>query len=136
MPHHHRPTTVAILGAGTVVENTLALLLRGVGYDARILEVPSSGREEVLAGEVDLLLVTPGLSTERREEGLALLRRSAPERRVPVLRLSSALEEGMFPDEVAVLPWPSGIEEVARVIEGALTPAAAPAISGSADAPQ
>jgi hypothetical protein len=118
-----------------VVENALALLLRGVGYDARILEVPSSGREEVLAGEVDLLLLSPGLSAEGREEGLALLRGGASERRIPVLRLSSALEEGRFSDEVAVLPWPSGFEEVARVIEGALTPAAAPAIPGSADAP-
>ena len=129
------PTTIVIFGADTVVENALALLLRGVGYDARILEVSSSGREEVLAGKVDLLLLSPGLSAERREEGLALLRGGALEARVPVLRLSSALEEGMFPDEVALLPWPSGFEEVARVIEGALTPAAAPAVPGNVDAP-
>jgi len=128
-------TTIAIFGADTVVENALALLLRGVGYDARILEGPSSEREEVLAGEVDLLLLSPDLSAERREEGLALLRDGASERRVPVLRLSSVLEEGVFPDEVALLPWPSGFEEVARVIESALTPAAAPAVPGNVDAP-
>ncbi len=42
MPHHHRPTTVAILGAGTVVENALSVLLKGFGYSARRLEYPSA----------------------------------------------------------------------------------------------
>ena len=129
----NQESTIVILGADTVVENALALLLRGVGYDARVLEVPPSGREEVLAGEVDLLLLSPGLSAERREEALALLRGGAAERRVPVLRLSSALEEGMPHDEVAVLPWPSGFEEVTRVIGSILSPAAAPAVPGNLD---
>jgi hypothetical protein len=39
---HHRPTTIAILGAGTVVENPLSLLLDSAGYSTRILEEPSA----------------------------------------------------------------------------------------------
>ena len=42
MPHHHRPTTVAILGAGAVVGNALSLLPERFGYSARLLEYPSA----------------------------------------------------------------------------------------------
>ena len=42
VPHHHQPTTIAILGAGTVVGNALSLLLEGFGYSARLLEYPSA----------------------------------------------------------------------------------------------
>ena len=37
------PTTIAILGADTVVENAPAQLLEGEGYDAKILQEPSAG---------------------------------------------------------------------------------------------
>lgn len=130
-----QPTTIAILGANTVVENALAVLLRGVGYDVRIIDAPLTGRIGNLLADVDLVLISPGLDAEHREESLASLRGGAGGMPVAVLQLSSVLEEALFPDEVAILPWPSGFGEVARVIESVLTPAAAPASPGSADAP-
>ena len=69
MPHHHRPTTIAILGADTVFENALSLLLRGAGYDTKLLEDPSASAanaEEQLGG-VDLLRLTPSLREEDEE---------------------------------------------------------------------
>ena len=38
MLHHHRPTTIAILGADTLAEDILAKLLREAGYETRLLE--------------------------------------------------------------------------------------------------
>jgi hypothetical protein len=40
---HHQPTTVAILGANTVVESALAQLLEGEGYSIRPLKSSSTG---------------------------------------------------------------------------------------------
>lgn len=128
------PTTIAILGANAVVENALAVLLRSVGYDVRIIDALSTGWTGDLPADVDLVLVFPGLDAEHREEGFASLRGGAGGMPVPVLQLSSAGEEALFSDGVAILPWPSGFGEVARVIEGVLA-SAAPAGPGSADAP-
>lgn len=40
MPHHiqQQRTTVAILGTNTAVNSTLALLLKGAGYDTKRVE--------------------------------------------------------------------------------------------------
>jgi hypothetical protein len=35
---HHRPTTIAVLGTDTLVEDILARLLEREGYDVRTLE--------------------------------------------------------------------------------------------------
>jgi hypothetical protein len=56
---------------------------------------------EDLLGDVDLLLVSPSLGEVRRKESLAALRGAEERRRTPVLAFSSAVEEGLFADEVA-----------------------------------
>ena len=94
MPHHHRPTTIAILGADTVVENALSLLLGGAGYSTKVIEEPSASAanaQEQLAG-VDLLLLTPSLR-EETQEGFLRAIAAAPAAAgvgVPVLTLSTA----------------------------------------------
>ena len=92
MPHHHRPTTIAILGADTVVENALALLLGGAGYSTKVLEDPSASAanaEEQLVG-VDLLLLTPSLREETREGFLRAIEATPATVGMPVLTLSTA----------------------------------------------
>jgi hypothetical protein len=45
------PTTVAVLGGEAVVTRALKQLIRGAGYEVRILPEPSSGKlGEALAG--------------------------------------------------------------------------------------
>ncbi len=135
MPIPAERTTIAILGDDTVADNALALLLRGVGYDARIVEASPTGWTAEVLEDVGLVLVSPGLDAGRREQGFALSRKGAGEMPAPILQLSSAWEEALFSDEVAVLPWPSGFEEVARVIESVLTPAAPAGAEGAGASP-
>ena len=121
MPHHDRPTTVAILGADTVVESALSMLLRGAGYDTEVLEDPSASAanaEELLAG-VDLLLLTPSLRDETREGFLKAIEAAAG---VPVLTLSTA-PQGELNGRTGMVPWPTPLEALTRAIEGALVSA-------------
>jgi DNA-binding response OmpR family regulator len=105
VPHHHRPTTIAILGADTVVENALSLLLGGAGYDTKVLEKPSASAanaEEQLVG-VDLLLLTPSLREETQEGFLRAIEAAAG---VPVLTLSTAPQDELN-DRAGMVPWPT-----------------------------
>jgi hypothetical protein len=111
--------TIAIVGGNTVAGHALSLLLKGAGYETRILKVLPAGPED-LPGAVDLLLVSPGLRNERRERILAAL--TGPEQmlRIPVLAFSSAIEERLFSEEVSGATWPVEIGGLSRAIEAAL----------------
>jgi hypothetical protein len=111
--------TIAIVGGNTVAGHALSLLLKGAGYETRILEVPPAGPED-LPGSVDLLLVSPGLRNERREKIFATLR--DPERmlRIPVLAFSPTIEEELFGDEGSGATWPVEIGGLVSRIEAAL----------------
>ena len=127
MPHHHRPTTIAILGADTVVENALSLLLGGAGYDTRVLDLeepsaPAANAEEQLAG-VDLLLLTPSLREETRESFLKAIEATPAASDVPVLTLSTAPEREPNDRTAGMVPWPTPLEDLTRAIEGALVSA-------------
>ena len=131
MPYHHRPTqptTIAILGADKVVENALALLLEGVGYDTRkILEEPPAGNAVEQLEGVDLLLLTPSLS-EENEGGFPSAIEAVPAAAdVPVLTLSTAPKNERNGQAGMVVPWPTPLEDLRRAIEAALAPALAPA---------
>jgi hypothetical protein len=124
VPHHHRPTTIAILGADTVVENALSLLLGGAGYDTRVLDLeePSASAanaEEQLSG-VDLLLLTPSLREETREGFLrAIAAAPAAAAGMPVLTLSTAPQDELN-GWTGMVPWPTPLEDLTRAIEAAL----------------
>ena len=126
MPHHHRPTTtVAILGADPVVESALSLLLRGAGYDTKVLEDPSASAanvEEQLAG-VDLPLLMPSLSEETREGFLRAIESTPAASGVPVLTLSTAPQDKLNGRTAGVVPWPTPLEDLTRAIEAALASA-------------
>ena len=126
MPHHHhRLTTIAILGADTVVENALSLLLRGAGYDTEVLEDPSASAanaEELLAG-VDLLLLTPSLREETQEGFLKAIEATPAASDVPVLTLSTAPQREPNDRTAGMVPWPTPLENLRLAIEDALAPA-------------
>ena len=123
MPHHHRPTTIAILGADTVVENALSLLLGGAGYDTKVLEEPSAANsEEQLAG-VDLLLLTPSLREEDEEGFLRAIEATPATVGIPVLTLSTAPQREPNDRTAGMVPWPTPLEDLTRAIEGALVSA-------------
>ena len=125
MPHHHhRPTTIAILGADTVVENALSLLLGGAGYDTKVLEDPSASAanaEEQLVG-VDLLLLTPSLREEDEEGFLKATEATLAAGGVPVLTLSTAPQHELS-GLTGMVPWPAPLEDLTRAIEAALVSA-------------
>ena len=125
MPHHHRSTTIAILGADTVVENALSLLLGGAGYSTKVLEEPSAfaaNAQEQLEG-VDLLLLTPSLREETREGFLKATEATLAAGGVPVLTLSTVPQREQNDRTAGVVPWPTPLEDLTRAIEAALAPA-------------
>jgi hypothetical protein len=126
--HDQTANTIALLVRNSVVGRALSLLLEGAGYETRIIEVPPTGRIEDLLEGVDLLLIYPGLSAERRKETLALLRGTRERRmQIPVLELSPDAERAVPPDEVegevGIVPWPIDLEGLSREIDAALVAA-------------
>jgi hypothetical protein len=113
-------STIAILGANTVVGHVLELLLRGIGYEVRIAEDHTTGNVDELLDGVDLLLLAPGLDPDRREAFLGSMGTMAKPTRIPVLELSSALRKTLPDRETVSVAWPIRIEELAREIEAAL----------------
>ena len=114
-------TTIALLGTDTMVGWAILLLLREAGYEIRKVEAAREGLPDDLMEGVNLLLIPPDLAHRRIEESLAALRGKRERLGVPVLSLSSAVNEGLLHEaEVRVVPWPIHIEELAREIEGTL----------------
>ena len=136
MLHHHRPpTTIAILGADTVVENALALLLGGAGYDTKVLEDPSASAanaQEQLVG-VDLLLLTSSLRGETQEAFLKAIEAAPAVAAIPVITLSTAPQDELK-DRAGMVPWPTPLEDLTRAIEAALVSASS-GEPGGADRP-
>jgi hypothetical protein len=113
--------TIALLGTDTMVGWAILLLLQGEGYDIRMVEAPRTSLPDDLMEGVDLLLIPPNLTPRSCEESLAALRGKRERLGVPVLSLSSAVNEGLLHEaEVRIVPWPIHIEELAREIEGTL----------------
>ncbi len=115
---------VAVWG-DPVVSQTLVLLLRGSGYDVRLLPRSSLNKPELLKG-VQLLLLTPTpeLDTERREALTATLKDMQGAAGLLVLELVTSSEERQEKegrDETWLkVPWPLRSEELERWIEDAL----------------
>ena len=116
-------TTIAILGADTVVENALALLLADVGYDTKVLEEPSAANTEEQLQGVDLLLLMPSLRDETQEGYLKAIEATpAATAGIPVLALSTAPQDEMN-GRTGMVPWPTPLENLRLAIGDALAPA-------------
>ena len=97
----------------------LSFLLKGAGYAITILKAPLTGSAVTLLRDVDLLLVSPDLGDERREDSLSILRGTATRMRIPVLTFNSAVAESLFAED-AGSSWPVEIAGLAREIEATL----------------
>ena len=110
--NHQQPTTIAILGASTLVEDILALLLEREGYSTRHLEAHPTGHTDELLEGVDILLLAPGLDEGVREGFLEAMRGTQETAAIPVLTLSSALKGALLDELSASAPWRSLFEEL------------------------
>ena len=122
MQHHDQPTTIAILGADTVVGSALCALLEGSGYRITPLGTHPTGVVDELLEGADLLLLAPRLDEGAREAFLGAMGKSAPQRAdMPVIALSTAVEEGL-PEKEGVLrvPWPCETRVLVERIEATL----------------
>jgi CheY-like chemotaxis protein len=117
------PSTLAIVDGNPVVARALKLLLQGAGYDVRSLEYPFEGDLGEELGGVRLLLLPPTLSAEVREALVGDIKAVPALAALPILALMASFDEAPQRDGLAgYIPWPCGIEELARRIGGALTP--------------
>jgi hypothetical protein len=107
-----------------LVDNALVLLLRGSGYDVRVLPASSLNEPRALKGIRLLLLTPPGrtLSPSQREGLLTALRDTMRDTRIPVLELttsSTKTREEARDASWHMVPWPCRIEDLEQRIEAA-----------------
>ena len=120
---HHQPTTIAILGADTVVGSALCALLQDSGYRTTALDSYPTGIVDELLERADLLLLAPRLDEDALRTFLGAMGKSTLQRAdVPVIALSTALEESL-PEKEGVLrvPWPCETKALVERIEAALS---------------
>ncbi len=134
-------TTVAILGASSIVEAILGRLLEEEGYSVRRLE--ASEPPGFVGGPpegVDVVLLAPGLKDGMREGFQEAMRSTPGTADIPVLPLSSALKLSLLDELAASAPWRTLFEELIGQIGAALGSAASSARalvgqSGTAEPP-
>ena len=126
--HHDRPTTtVAILGADTVVGSALSALLEGSGYRTLPIDAHPTGVVDELLKGADLLLLAPRLDGGAREAFLGAMGKSVPQRAsMPVIALTTAVEEAPTGGAIQTVPWPCETRALVERIEAALAGAPAP----------
>ena len=123
--NRHQPTTIAILGGDTLVEDILARLLQDAGYVTRVLEAHPSGLADGLLDGVDVLLLAPGLDAEMSGAFLGAMRSTPKTAAIPVLSLPAALKQALLDELGASASWRSLLEELVGQIAAALERAAA-----------
>ena len=97
---HHQPTTIAILGADTVVGRALGALLENSGYGTTPLDAYPTGVVDELLDGADLLLLVPRLDEGVREAFLGAMGRSTPQNEgMPVISLSTTATQEGPPEE-------------------------------------
>jgi hypothetical protein len=123
------PVKIAILGGDLLVGRSLAVALRGLGYNACFLHTSLKGEPADLSEEVGLVIFGPRMSTGRRNIFLGRVRDTPARAGVPVLELVTATEvsrNGRKDERVGVVSWPCATEALTRRIEAALLDRAAP----------
>ena len=122
MQHPEPTTTVAILGADTVVGRALCALLEDSGYRITPLDAYPTGVVDELLDGADLLLLAPRLDGGACEAFLGAMGKNTPQRAdMPVILLSTTLEEDL-PEKEGVLrvPWPCETNALVERIEATL----------------
>jgi hypothetical protein len=123
MGRKQQPTTIAILGAKTVVEKTLAQLLEGFCYYARLLKASSAGVvEERQLESVDLLLLSPDLTSSSCDAVIDSIRstqqRTSENPPIPVIALFPLTKEpSLVGEAVRSVAWPVPLERLVEEID-------------------
>ena len=122
MQYPEPTTTIAILGADTVVGRALFALLESSGYETTPLDAHPTGVVDELLEGADLLLLAPRLDQGVREAFVGAMGKSTPQKAgMPVIALSTATEEDLPEKEgVIMVPWPSETKILVERIEAAL----------------
>ena len=114
--------TVAVLGGNPIVGRALELLLRGVGYDVRLLGSPGEGELGALLEGTNLLLLAPMLDAATSRKIMDEIRNVSALAALPVLALVTApSEDPIEGGRASQVPWPCRTVELAREIEAALS---------------
>jgi hypothetical protein len=129
-------TTIAILGADTVVGHALCALLEDSGYQTRPLDAHPTGVVDELLEGANLLLLAPRVDEGVREAFVGAMGKSTPQRSsIPVIALTTAVEEGLPEKEgVISVPWPCETKVLVERIEAALLDAPAASTSPTTQA--
>lgn len=103
----------------------LALLLQGVGHEAKFLPATVLDANNPLEGVgLVILTLTPELSAERRESFLNTLREASRANGFPILKLTTGPDVRREVESTGreyALPWPCSREELLRNVEAALS---------------
>jgi len=114
--------TVAVLGGNPIVGRALELLLRGVGYDVRLLGHPGEEDLGALLEGSHLLLLAPTLDAATSGKIMDQIEGSAALAELPVLALVTApSEDPLEGGRASQVPWPCRTAELAREIDAALS---------------
>jgi len=115
-------TTIAILGADTMVGRALSALLEGSGYRTIPIDAYPTGVVDELLEGAHLLILTPRVDQGVREAFVGAMGKSTPQRvGVPVIALSTAVEEDLPEKETVIsVPWPCETKVLVDHIEAAL----------------
>lgn len=119
MTYQEPTTTIALLSGNQLVSRVIKSLLKDFGHEVRLLEETSEAYKEGIFEDIDLVLLAHTLSDGFQRAFLTSMRREPKTASMPVLTLSTALEETVA-DRSGFVPWPCRIEELARHIEAAL----------------
>jgi hypothetical protein len=130
-----QPTTIAILGADTVVGRALCALLEGYGYHTTPLDAHPTGIADEMLEDAHLLLLTPRVDKGVREAFLGATGKSTPQKGdMPVIVLTRATEEAPPEKEgVISVPWPCETKVLVERIEAALLDVPASTAASTAD---
>jgi hypothetical protein len=131
-----RATTVAILGADTVVGRAICALLESSGYRTTPLDAYPTGVVDELLDGAHLLLLAPRLVEGVREAFVGAMGKSTPQKaEMPVIVLSTVEEgpqvEGPQEEGVIIVPWPCETKVLVERIEEALLVAPAYTITAT-----
>ena len=116
-----QPTTIAILGADSVAGRALCALLESSGYHTTPIDSYPTGVVDELLDGAHLLLLAPRLDEGVREAFLGAMGKSTPQTAdMPVIALTTAVEESPQDEGVQSVPWPCETKVLVERIEAAL----------------
>lgn len=118
------PCALAVFG-DPVAGRALALLLQGVGYEAKFVPATTLNTNNPLESVgLVILTLTPEFSAERRESFLNTLRDASRMNGFSILKLTTGPDVRQEVESTGreyTLPWPCSREELLRNVEAALS---------------